>query len=386
MKTRILLTIIALSLALSLAACGGGGSTYESEPETRRTATSDAAPTTTPSAPTAEPPATTTEPPRADLSKLSENPETDFEFKLNPETDGIEIIKYIGTETKVRIPETIYEKPVKIIAAGVFYDNWTIEQVYIPDTVTELADSAFYGCGGLTDVRLPDGLTNIGNETFYGCKSLTGITIPDKVTSIGNEAFSGIPDITVSYKGAVYGGNGDPSIVLAAVINTGSEIINFGGYDWLVLEKKDGRALILSLYVLEYKAYNDEYTDVTWETCTLRTYLNFNFYNSFGADDKAKIAETRVINNDNPNYGTSGGNDTTDKIFLLSIDEANEYFSDGNARVAYNSKGNASDWWLRSPGINSYYAAYVYDDGLVYVDGIRVYYSYGVRPALWLNL
>ncbi|MDR0197573.1 MAG: leucine-rich repeat domain-containing protein, partial [Oscillospiraceae bacterium] len=189
MKKRLFSAVLALAVTagvtLSLAACGGGGGTYESEPETRRTATTDAAPTTEPPASAAEPPAPTAEPPKADLSRLPENPETDFEFKLNSEIDGIEITKYIGTETKVRIPETIYEKPVKIIAARVFSYK-AIEQVYIPDTVTEIADELFWWCASLTDVRLPDGLTSIGNEAFCGCKSLTNITIPDKVTSIGN--------------------------------------------------------------------------------------------------------------------------------------------------------------------------------------------------------
>ncbi|MDR0197803.1 MAG: DUF6273 domain-containing protein [Oscillospiraceae bacterium] len=171
-----------------------------------------------------------------------------------------------------------------------------------------------------------------------------------------------------------------------ALTATVGEIIQFGGYDWRVLDKKDGKALIITDKVIDDRAYNEKQEVVTWETCDLRAYLNGEFYNSFGKADKARVAETQVINNDNPAYGTPGGNDTTDKIFLLSIDEANEYFSDDNARVAYNSEGNASGWWLRSPGSLSIYAANVFLNGSVNVLGNHVFVNGGVRPALWLNL
>ena len=75
------------------------------------------------------------------------------------------------------------------------------------------------------------------------------------------------------------------------------------------------------------KPYNEEWTDVTWETCTLRTWLNEDFYTTaFSKKERGYIAETLVKNEDNPEYGTVGGNDTRDKVFLLSIGEATTYF------------------------------------------------------------
>jgi hypothetical protein len=95
-------------------------------------------------------------------------------------------------------------------------------------------------------------------------------------------------------------------------------------------------------------------------------------------------------------------------VFLLSLDEVCRYFGDSTAnlrkkgstgsdcwisdknssnRVANYSNAGASWWWFRSPGNYSSIAAYVDDDGLVYVNGFFVYDdSGGVRPALWLNL
>ena len=127
------------------------------------------------------------------------------------------------------------------------------------------------------------------------------------------------------------------------------------------------------------KKYNDAWAAITWETCTLRTYLNGEFYNSFSAEDKAKIALTHNTNLDNPEYGTDGGNDTEDYIYLLSIAEANA-LSD---TIRSNSSGS---WWLRSPGDYSYYAAFVDgEDGDVDLNGHDGDDEYGVRPALNLE-
>ena len=98
----------------------------------------------------------------------------------------------------------------------------------------------------------------------------------------------------------------------------------------------------------------------------------------------------------NPNHNTFGGNDTKDKIFLLSIDEAEKYFN-GNAdrslfllsirEAEKNSNGDADVWWLRSPGSNSSKAIFVHPQGTIYVNGENVSNEFfGVRPALWVNL
>jgi len=126
------------------------------------------------------------------------------------------------------------------------------------------------------------------------------------------------------------------------------------------------------------------------------------------AEEKALIEETTIQNNDNPWYGISGGQDTKDMIFLLSIEEVVKYFGDSgqlknrpaeyayyindqynSARIAKNAYGNALWWWLRSPGSHSDGAAYVSSDGEIYVLGFFVKVSNftgGTRPALWLNL
>ena len=175
--------------------------------------------------------------------------------------------------------------------------------------------------------------------------------------------------------------------------------------EWIVLDVQDGRALIISKYGLDAKPYNEEYTDITWEICTLRSWLNNNFLNeAFTSDEQSMIPTVTVTADANPEYDTDPGNDTQDKIFLLSISEAEKYFSSDEERMcvptvyAINQGAYTSDnhkvggaatcvWWLRSPGLNDINAAYVHYDGGVHCSGYVVHNdSFCVRPALWITL
>lgn len=184
-------------------------------------------------------------------------------------------------------------------------------------------------------------------------------------------------------------------------------IIPFGAYDWRVLDVKNAKALLLSERVIGRMRYHSSYENITWAECELHDYLNGEFYSSFNASDKARIAETLVKTNNNPWYGTSGGADTRDMIFLLSLEEVVKYFGDSGKlkqanlkenqsgfsdlydsdRIAKDKAGNAVWWWLRSPGDYNHEAAFVLADGYVRISGDGVDMDIvGVRPALWLNL
>ena len=171
--------------------------------------------------------------------------------------------------------------------------------------------------------------------------------------------------------------------------------------EWLVLELKDGKALVISKYALDCQQYNTEFTDVTWEICTLRKWLNNDFLGSaFSAEEKAMIPTVTVSadKNPDPDYSTNPGNATQDQVFLLSITEANKYFSSDSARQceptdfavangAWESDSGICWWWLRSPGDTQNDAAIVGSDGDVDEYGNSVYFDYNaVRPALWIDL
>lgn len=183
--------------------------------------------------------------------------------------------------------------------------------------------------------------------------------------------------------------------------------------EWMMLDHDGQRALVVSKYGLDAQPYNKDYTSVTWETCTLRKWLNGTFYNkAFSSAEQAAILTTNVNNSKSQCYSgwnTSGGNNTQDKVFLLSYAEANKYFgvthdttSNTKSRVAptayaiaqgtytyYSNKTadgtDAGRWWLRSPGFYQSSAAGVRTDGSL--DYYRVDDDSGsVRPALWVNV
>ena len=99
--------------------------------------------------------------------------------------------------------------------------------------------------------------------------------------------------------------------------------------EWRVLARDGNKALLISRYGLDVQPYNSEKTDVTWETCTLRTWLNNTFFNkAFTSAEQATILTTTVYNfwtEGNTEWESGGGNTTRDRIFLLSYEEANQY-------------------------------------------------------------
>jgi hypothetical protein len=201
--------------------------------------------------------------------------------------------------------------------------------------------------------------------------------------------------------------------------------ITFGSYpqetdtpepiEWRVLDINDeGQILILSKKVLDVKPYNTTYIDITWEKSTIRSWLNGyeasynkvgNDYTSdnfidtaFGAEEKANIVASYVPAHSNPNYSTATGNATTDKVFMLSSVEAENYFANNEARQAEatpyasntvcTSEHCYSEWWLRSPGSTSDKAEYVLKSGIIDNRGgdiNDVSKLNGVRPALWIQ-
>ncbi len=183
--------------------------------------------------------------------------------------------------------------------------------------------------------------------------------------------------------------------------------------EWLVLARDGNKALLISRYALDAQPYNKDYfTSVTWETCTLRTWLNGTFYNkAFSSAEQAAILTTNVDNSKNQcysGYRMNGGNNTQDKVFLLSYAEADKYLgvtydNSGNtksrvaptayaiAQGAISFSGetaadeNAGYWWLRSPGSCWNYNAEVNTSGFLTSD-YTSQDSTSVRPALWVNI
>ncbi len=194
--------------------------------------------------------------------------------------------------------------------------------------------------------------------------------------------------------------------------------ISFGSYDWRVLDIINDRALVITEYIIEQRSYHNAYIDITWAECSLREYLNGEFYDKFSSVDKSRIIQVLNNNPDNQWYKSKGGEDTQDSIFLLSVEEVCKYFGNSLSKL-YNPGKNqrywferkdennskriariqgtewGSWWWLRSPGRINVKAVYIHGtDGNIGIQGNNILKGNisdgrctgGVRPALWLKL
>jgi len=236
-----------------------------------------------------------------------------------------------------------------------------------------------------------------------------------------------------------------PVIELTELPIKADDLYEMGGYEWLVLEIRDGKALLITRDIIDTRAFDNGGKTNIWSKSSLRKWLNKEFYSGFSAEEKSRILSTNVVNDDNPWYGTDGGQDTVDNVFLLSIAEVVEYFGDSGALHNWNGEDDsirddygdnrranlnmtdeqqknaakrmaksifsmASDghmttekeamehfarrngdvywWWLRSPGARDDLAAHVHGgrSGVNVFGDITGYETYGVRPVIWIQL
>ena len=137
-----------------------------------------------------------------------------------------------------------------------------------------------------------------------------------------------------------------------------------------MLDVKENESLLISRYGLDCRQDNREWVGITWEDSNLRTWLNNGFIKTaFSENEIKKIKDSELENKGQPEYKTRGGNDTRDRIFCLSIDEAKQYFNSDNDRLClptpyarnqgvYVNDNGYCYWWLRSPG-NCYETTFV---------------------------
>ncbi|MCL2494586.1 MAG: DUF6273 domain-containing protein [Oscillospiraceae bacterium] len=151
-----------------------------------------------------------------------------------------------------------------------------------------------------------------------------------------------------------------------------------GGLQWRCLAVKDGQVLCITKDVIEQRQFHAIDHKVTWENSTLRQYLNGELLHRFTPLEQAIIVKTMLVD-----VGTN------DQIFLLSKEEAKNYFSSFNGNSDRQAKllndySKSSTWLLRSC-IGDHFTAFVHYDGKI-CDATDVRERGGVRPAIWLKL
>ena len=204
------------------------------------------------------------------------------------------------------------------------------------------------------------------------------------------------------------------------------DIIKFGDYpqdnyggespiEWLVLDVKNDEAFLISHCGLDIKKYNDSNSTslTSWENSDLREWLNNDFIKSAFSEQEAKRIKVSDLKNNDSSYNISG-NDTKDRIFCLSVTEAEQYFTNNKDRICKptdhalkkgaSSRNNGCFWWLRTLGMHAYYersflcgeikkepskAAFVYPEGEIGERGGSIPVGRDditVRPALRIIL
>jgi tetratricopeptide (TPR) repeat protein len=319
--------------------------------------------------------------------------------------DAIAVFKALGnySDAKTQIEETKYQQAVALRENGKYDDAIAVftELENYSDAATQITETKYQQANSLNAAALYDEAYAI-YMTLAGYKDVDKLLVED--------------DNMVAVAVAV--AKRDAKFAVGNYVTFGEYPQTTAGEDmtpieWLVLARDGNKALLISRYGLDAQKYNTINTGVTWEKCTLRTWLNNAFYNkAFNSAEQTAILITNVDNSKNQCYSgwsTSGGNNTQDKVFLLSYAEANKYFgvpygnsSNTKSRVAQtayaiahgtwasssNKTADGTDagwWWLRSPGNYQDFAAVVDTDGSL--RNITVNYVSGsVRPALWVNI
>ena len=162
--------------------------------------------------------------------------------------------------------------------------------------------------------------------------------------------------------------------------------------EWLVLDEKDGKTLLLAKHGLDCSQYQygtySTSCSTTWENCDLRKWLHSTFINNaFSEEEQQSIVLTKNKTNDV---------ETEDKVFLLSVEEANTYLTQKTRKCrptpyakqhnAWSSNDNFCLWWLRSLGDDKGSVAYVNDGGDVRNRGYYIYNALiAIRVAMWVD-
>ena len=170
---------------------------------------------------------------------------------------------------------------------------------------------------------------------------------------------------------------------------------------WRVVDMAGNKALVVSEYCLDAQPYHVAAagTPVMWDYATIRTWLNSDFLDeAFTAQEDNIIRNQLIPADSNPAHNTLVGTGTRDRVFLLSVYEAQGYFASDEDRataatayakglgLSYLKKNDRCGWWLRTPGAEQHMAVCVSNTGELILDGEDATSVYGVRPAMWISV
>ncbi|MBQ6234622.1 MAG: hypothetical protein IJK54_01770 [Clostridia bacterium] len=192
------------------------------------------------------------------------------------------------------------------------------------------------------------------------------------------------------------------------------DVVYFGSYEqdnapmngkepieWFVMVEKDDRLLLWSNYALDAAKYNNTANvETTWETCSLRTWLNDTFlHTAFTEQEQLLIPKMSYVNNGNEASLTKGGDDTEDYVVIMSFDELLEYglrnphlewigtyptvYAAAQGVESHSDYGTCK-WWIRTPGLDQTQVVYCDMVGQPLYSAPATRNGIGVRPMIWV--
>ena len=259
-------------------------------------------------------------------------------FAFIYEADGVHIDRYKGDDPLVLIPPEIAGKPVTSVAIRNFYGDETPRQFAWQRPAHLMMEPDRAALSG----------AEVGDTVEYGLYP---------VDKFGNTA----------------------------------------PVEWTVLKKEGTRLLVITKKIIDKSAYHSYAENISWDTCHLRSWLNGPFLQlAFTPAEQALIPAVTLAPSVNPKYKTVSGRETTDRIFVPSLAEAEELFSGDEARLGYTTLyaqsrgyyfgGAINCWWLRDLGASPELAALVGNSGSLGTYGYRADNSeYAIRPMMWID-
>ncbi len=262
-----------------------------------------------------------------------------------------------------------------------------------------------------TDTAAANRLKSCGTEYKKVNKRTWNRIVNAKYNSNGDATIGKTKYRRIKYKDSIYDGNTYWGRDEDDSWKKKYHYFKYEPVKWRVLKVSGNDAFLLADKALDKQWYHSTQKNITWEKCSMRSWLNSTFLNAaFSTNQKKAIKTTNVSNAGNIEYGTSGGKDTQDKIFLLSErevyytaaaqsygfikdskvkDEARRCKSSTYAKAMGAMIGTQKniEWDLRSPGDFQEYNASVRDVGNISTVGGGVYGTLSAtRPAMHINL
>ncbi|MCQ2454076.1 MAG: leucine-rich repeat domain-containing protein [Clostridia bacterium] len=308
-----------------------------------------------------------------------------------------------------------FEGGVPEIGEFAFAACTSLETLILPEGTQTIGGYAFSQCTGLRSVLLPQSIEQVARYAFSGCALLEKVLLPEGISGLDGEAFAycGKVQLSASNESVTADLQETKRVVLRML--TAGEVIPFGSYEqdgrsdngrepieWRVLLVDGETALLQSVYALDAQPYHEKEREVTWETSSLRAFLNGTFFeNAFDSSEKALILTTEVVNGKaqgSEKWSSNGGRNTEDKVYLLSYAETLKMFPNTADRVVkatdyavqqgvnVDENDGCTWYWMRSPGRENAHGAIVRPTGSIGSFYTVDYKNGGVRPCIRISL